>query len=109
MESRRQNKVARLLQKDLGDILRGFPTHGVMVTVTIVRVSADLGVAKVYLSLFPSDKAEKTHQYLQSKTSEIRGQLGSKVRNQLKKVPELIFYVDDSLDYAERIDQLLKR
>ena len=98
MDSLRQSKVARLLQKEIGDIfIKEFksPLPGVMISITQVRVSPDLGVAKVYVSLFPS--------------SEVRGFLGNRVAKQLRIVPEIIFYLDDSFDYAEKIDQLLKK
>ncbi|MCF8372495.1 MAG: 30S ribosome-binding factor RbfA [Bacteroidales bacterium] len=111
MESIRQSKVARLLQKDLGQYfqLEGSPLgHGGMITVTIVRVSPDLGSAKIYLSIFPSEKAEKAMEEIQDATKSIRYQLGKKVRHQLRVVPELHFFLDDSLDYADKIDDLLK-
>lgn len=110
MESTRQNKVARLLQKDLSDIFQKAEkevTQGKMITVTVVRISPDLSVAKVYLSLFPSDNSAAFKEHLQSHVKSIRLELGRRVRNQLRIVPELIFYIDDSLEYASRIDQLL--
>lgn len=111
MATIRQNKVARLIQKELGEIfLRdGYGNvGGTMVTVTIVRMAPDLSFAKVYLSVFPSSKAEESLKHVKEKVSEIRGTLGNKVRNQLRIVPELAFYIDDSLDYAARINELLK-
>ncbi len=111
MESTRQNKVARLLQKDLSDIFQKADreiTQGRMVTVTTVRISPDLSVAKVYLSLFPSGEAPAFKTHLQSHVKSIRLELGRRVRNQLRIVPELVFYIDDSLEYAARIDELLK-
>jgi ribosome-binding factor A len=112
MESTRQNKVARLLQKDLGEIFQKLEKdalQGKMVTITIVRMSPDLSFAKVYLSIFPSDNKTEFIEHLKNYTKMIRNQLGQRVRNQLRIEPELAFFIDDSLDYAERIDQLLKK
>jgi ribosome-binding factor A len=112
MESTRQNKVARLLQKDLGDIFQRLEREilqGKMITITVVRMSPDLSVAKVFLSVFPSDNKETFIEHLQPYTKMIRNQLAQKVRNQLRVVPELAFFIDDSLDYVEKIDQLLKK
>lgn len=108
MESIRQSKVARLLQKDLGAIFQEKTNAlGSMITVTIVKVSPDLAVAKVYLSIFGGDK-EVTLAKVKEMNWEIRKALGTKVRHQLRIVPELIFYLDDSFDYYEKIDKLLK-
>jgi ribosome-binding factor A len=112
MESTRQSKVARQIQKDLSEIFQfmGQPLlQGHMVTITIVRMSPDLSFAKVYLSIFPSTDLEQFMEHLRSNIKHIRLQLGQRVRNQLRIVPEIAFYVDDSLDYAEKIDQLLKK
>lgn len=111
MESTRQNKVARQIQKDLSEILQNFDSSvlkGKMVTVTMVRMSPDLSVAKIYLSIFPSPGKEQLLESIKQHGKQIRNQLGQKVRNQLRVVPELAFNIDDSMDYAERIDQLLK-
>ena len=111
METTRQQKVARQIQKDLSEIFTLATreiTQGRMITVTTVRMSPDLSVAKVYLSVFPSDKADAFLENLQHYVKHIRLELGKKVRHQLRLVPELAFFIDDSLDYAERIDQLLK-
>ena len=111
METTRQQKVARQIQKDLSDILthesREF-TKGKMITVTLVRMSPDLSLAKVYLSIFPSDNVTQFLDHLQHHVKHIRLELGRKVRHQLRIVPEIAFFVDDSLDYAEHIDELLK-
>ena len=112
MESTRQNKVARMLQKDLGEIFQRLERdalQGKMVTITIVRMSPDLSFAKVYLSVFPSENKKEFIEHIQHYTKIIRNQLGQRVRNQLRVVPELAFYIDDSLDYVEKIDQLLKK
>ena len=110
MATIRQNKVGRLIQKELGNIfLRdGYGNiGGVMVTVTIVRMAPDLSFAKVYLSVFPSNKAEASLAHVKDHASHIRGTLGKKVGKQLRIVPELAYYIDDSLDYAARINELL--
>ena len=113
MESNRQKKVSRLLQKELGIILqqKGRDLGGKMISVTTVRISPDLGIAKVYLSVFPPDKKEEenTLGLVVDYTSRIRNELGQLVKNQLRVVPELTFFEDDSLDYIDNIDKLLKK
>ena len=111
METTRQQKVARQIQKDLSDIFMGATreiTQSKMITVTTVRMSPDLSLAKVYLSIFPSKDSGKFLDNLQHYVKHIRLELGRKVRHQLRIVPEIAFFIDDSLDYAERIDGLLK-
>lgn len=108
----RQLKVARELQKALAEIIRSKGMAffgGAMVTVSEVRISPDLSVAKVYVSIFPSAKAESVMQLLQENVRALRGELGHVVAKQLRIVPELVFYLDTSLDYAEHIDELLKK
>ena len=83
--------------------------HGVMVSVTRVKVSPDLSICTAYLSIFPSDKGEQLLQNIRQNTSAIRYDLGQRVRNQLRAIPELRFFIDDSLDYMEKIDELLKQ
>lgn len=110
--STRQLKVAREIQKDLAEILRskGMAAFGgAMVTVSEVRVSPDLSLAKTYVSIFPSDKAESVMAILEENIRAYRGELGAKVRKQLRIVPEIAFYLDTSLDYAEHIEELLKQ
>ena len=109
MESTRQAKIARLLQKELSEIFRAqtAKTRGTLVTVSNVRVSPDLSIAKAYLSIFPSSQAEATMEAIQKSARTIRYELAQKVRYQLRKTPELSFYLDDSLDYIEKIDSLL--
>ena len=111
METTRQQKIARLIQKELGDIFQKQTqaTRGVLVSVSAVRISPDLSIAKVYTSIFPSDKAEKVMQILEEEKKAIRGELGRQVASQLRIVPELNFYLDSTLDYAEHIDELLKK
>lgn len=110
MDSTRQNKISRLIQKELSDIFLRMTKEmrGVMVSVSVVRVSPDLGIAKAYLSIFPSEKATEIIEHLTNNTKVIRFELGNRVRHQLRIIPELRFYQDDSLDYIEHIDQLLK-
>ncbi len=111
MSSTRQHKIERLLQKDLGDIFqKGTNTlfKNKMITVTAVRVSPDLSIAKVYLSLFPVNDKDEFIQYINDIENKIRFDLGKRIRHQLRKVPELKFFIDDSLDYIENIDKLLK-
>ena len=111
METKRQNKIARLLQKDLGDIfmlMAKDKMQGTLISVSIVRVSPDLSVAKAYLSIFPSEKTESVLKYIEEHKWNIRHELAARVRFQLRKVPELAFFTDDSLDYLENIDRLLK-
>ena len=110
-ETTRQQKVARQIQKDLAEILRarGMAAYdGALLTVSGVKITPDLALAKVYVSVFPSAKAEAVMQQLGNETSRLRGQLGRRVAKQLRIVPELAFYLDDSLDYVEHIDELLK-
>lgn len=110
--STRQLKVAKELQKDLAEIIRrkGMAAFGgAMVSVTEVRISPDLSVAKVYLSVFPSGKSGEVMQTVNDNARAIRGELGHIVARQLRIVPELAFFLDSSLDYAEHIDELLKK
>ncbi len=111
MESTRQAKISRLLQKELSEIFRQqtAKTHGVIVSVSTVRVSPDLSIARAYLSVFPSDKAPEMIESINASAKTIRYELAQKVRFQLRKVPELQFYLDDSLDYIENIDALLQK
>ncbi|MDH6356307.1 30S ribosome-binding factor RbfA [Parabacteroides sp. PF5-9] len=111
MEGTRLNKVGRLLQKELGDIFQkqAQGLSGVLISVSQVRVSPDLSVAKVYLSIFPSEKGTELLEAIRSQTKAIRFDLGQRVRHQLRKIPELTFFIDDSLDYIENIDKLLQK
>lgn len=111
MESTRQAKIARLLQKELSEIFRQqtAKTHGTLVTVTAVRVSPDLSVARAYLSVFPSDKGAAMLESINANARTVRYELAQRVRFQLRKTPELTFMLDDSLDYIENIDHLLEK
>lgn len=110
-QSTRQLKVARELQRYLAEIIRsrGMAAFGgAMLTVSEVRISPDLSIAKVYVSIFPSSKQKEVMETLEQEKKSIRGELGRQVAKQLRIVPELDFYLDSSLDYAEHIEQLLK-
>ena len=111
MSSTRQSKIERLIQRDLGDIFQKGTSSlfkGKMITVTKVRISPDLSVARVYLSLFPVDDKKEFIDYINEIAGQIRFDLGKRVRHQLRKIPKLTFFVDDSLDYIDNIDKLLK-
>lgn len=111
MESTRQKKVNRLLQRDLGSYFQQNGTNyakGSMITVTGVRVSPDLGLAKVYLSIFGGEEPQDVVNLISKRTKEVRRDLAARVRNQLRVTPDLNFYLDDSLDHIENIDDLLK-
>ena len=111
MQETRQNKIARLLQKELSVIFQEQTRamHGVMVSVTRTKISPDLSVCTAYLSIFPSEKGEEILANINASNKSIRYELGTRVRNQLRIIPELRFFIDDSLDYIERIDELLKK
>lgn len=110
METTRQQKIARLIQKELSEIFRleTAKIGNVIVSVSTVRVSPDLSIAKAYLSVFPSNNGEEIVANINKNSKSIRYDLAQKVRFQLRKTPELAFYLDDSLDYIEHIDNLLK-
>lgn len=111
-QSTRQQKVSRELQRDLSEIIRckGMAAFGgAMVTVSEVRISPDLSIAKVYVSIFPSAKQQEVMKMLEEEKRYLRGELGRQVAKQLRIVPELDFYLDTTLDYAEHIDELLKK
>ena len=111
MESTRQAKIARLIQKELSEILRleTAKTHGILVSVSSVKVSPDLSIARAYLSIFPSATGQEILDNINRNARTIRYELAQRVRFQLRKTPELTFHLDDSLDYIENIDNLLKQ
>ena len=111
MQETRQNKIARLLQKELPLIFQQQTraTHGVMISVTRTKISPDLSICTAYLSVFPSEKGEEILANINANTKQIRYELGTRVRNQMRIIPELRFFIDDSLDYIEHIDELLKK
>lgn len=111
MESTRQKKIARLLERDFGEIFQRlgkdhFP--GALLSVTKVRVTPDLGIARVYISMFPVKDKNELLYWVRDNSAAIRNDLAQRVRHQLRIVPDLEFYVDDSLDYQENIDRLLR-
>ena len=110
MESTRQHKIARLIQKDMGDILLSYARtlHGTLISVSEVRVSPDLSIAHIYLSIFPQDKVTQTMSLIEENAHRFRGELGNLERHQLRIIPEIIFHLDDTIDRMERIDELLK-
>lgn len=111
-ESTRQLKIGKQLQRDLAEIIRSkgmAAFNGAMVTVSEVRISPDLSFAKVFVSIFPSSKANEVMSILTDSTKQIRGELGRLVAKQFRIVPEIAFYLDSTLDYVEHIDELLKK
>lgn len=111
METTRQNKISRLIQKELSEIflLQTKSMNGVLVSVSAVRISPDMSIARVYLSVFPSERSQEIVKNINDNMKSIRYELGTRVRHQLRIIPELKFFVDDSLDYAERMNELLKK
>jgi ribosome-binding factor A len=110
--STRQSKVARLIQKELGDYFQreaGILAPGKLITVTIVRITPDLSLAKILLSIFPKAEQDKIIQKIIVTTKTIRLELGRKIRNQVRIIPNLTFEIDDSMEYFEKIDSLLKK
>jgi len=111
VESTRQLKVSRLIQKELAGIFlrKGNDfAPGKMISITKVRISPDLSFAKIYLSIFPSTDNNHVLQVVQDHATKIRFDLGHKVKSQLRIVPDIAFFIDDSLDYIDKIDRLLK-
>lgn len=112
MDSTRQQKYARLIQKDLGEILQKDTKSlfgGSFITVTTVRVSPDLGIAKVYLSFLQAGQKEKLLDNINEQSKAIRKMLAEKIRNQARIIPHLHFYLDDNVEYASHIDQILSK
>ena len=112
MESTRQQKIARLIQKDLGEIFQLQARNlfkGAMITVTKVNITRDMSVARVYLSLFGMDDKDALLESIRMHTRDVRRELGTREKNQLRVIPELQFFIDDSLDYIENIDHLLNK
>jgi ribosome-binding factor A len=110
MDTTRQLKYARLIQKELGDIFQkdGKSFYGsAFVTLTMVRVTPDLSIARAYVSVFKDNKEEILRK-LESHKSEIRKRLGDRIRNQARIIPDLEFFIDDSLDYAEKMDKIMR-
>ena len=111
METTRQQKIAKQIQKDVAEIFQkegAAVVRGSLVTVTAVRVSPDFGYAKIYVSVFPFDRSTAVMAVLDKQNWLLRRSLGQRVHNQLKTVPEIQFFLDDSLEYIDNIDQLLR-
>lgn len=109
LQATRQEKINRLIQKELSEIFRleTAKTNGVLISVSHVRVSPDLSVARIHLSIFPSERGQELLTNINGNATAIRYDLSQRLRHQLRRTPELTFYIDDSLDYIEHIDQLL--
>jgi len=112
MESNRQKKIASVLQLDLVDVLQGAATkgglRGIIISVTKVNVTADLSIAKVYLSIFPIDKGKELLEGIKSNSSLIKHEIAQRTRHQLRRMPHLYFFLDDSLEYIDQINRSLK-
>lgn len=112
MESNRQKKIASVLQTDLVDVLQGAATRGglfgVIISVSKVTVTVDLSIAKVYLSIFPNNKSKELIEGIRSNAHLIKHELAQRTRNQLRRMPDLEFFIDDSLEYIEQIEKSLK-
>lgn len=109
MQSTRQEKISRLLQKELGDIFvhYGRQIQGVIISVSEVRITSDLSISRIYLSIFPTEKATELIERINADKSSIRYELGRRLRNQLRIIPELNFYLDESIDKLANIDKIL--
>lgn len=108
--STRQNKISRLIQREMADILLKLNKarfSGKLISVTQVRVTKDMGIARIYLSIFPSEFGQEILEEIRLNSKQLRGELGRKVGKSLRVIPDLEFYIDDSLDYIENIDKLL--
>jgi len=108
-ESKRQQRFAGIIQQDLAEIfLREGSAWlpGVMITVTRVRVTSDLGIARIYLSFLNAKNPNEALELIRTRASEIRYKLGTRIKNQTKNIPQLEFYIDDSNEYLEHIDKL---
>ena len=111
-ESQRQKKIGSVLQRDLVDVLQKAATQGgmqgILISVSKVKVTVDLSVAKVYLSIFPNDKSKELIVGIRSNAPIIKHELAQRTKNQLRRMPELEFFVDDSLEYIDKIEKSLK-
>lgn len=110
MNSERQEKVARAIQKEFGDIFLHYSREhrGTLISVSEVRVTSDLSIARVYLSIFPSEKADELMEAINHDNKTLRYELGRRMHNQLRVIPEITFFKDETLDKLEHIDELLK-
>lgn len=107
----RTERLASVIQKDLGEILqREYQMPGTFITVTKVRMSPDLTIAKIYLSVFsPNSDPDSVYQHIDDHNSEIRHTLAGRIRHQVRRIPELHFYVDDSAEYVNKIENLFNK
>lgn len=108
----RQNKISRLIQKELSELLRRdtpLLAKGKIISVTKVRITKDMSLARCYVSIFPSTDSETALKEIKQHKGKLRGEIGNLIRHQLRIVPEFEFFIDDSLDYIEKIDKLLKQ
>lgn len=112
MESNRQKKIGGILQQDLAEVLQGAATRGglkgVLISISKVNVTSDLSIAKVYLSVFPNKEADELLKGIRSNTPLIRHELAQRTKHQLRRMPNLEFFIDDSLEYIDRIEKSLK-
>ena len=112
METQRQKKIAGVIQKDLADILQRAATdggmQGTLISVSKVYVTTDLSIAKVYVSIFPNNKAAELLEGIKSNEPLIKHELAQRTKHQLRRIPELSFYLDDSLEYIDNIEKSLK-
>lgn len=112
MESNRQKKIASVLQRDLVDVLQSAASQGgmqgVIISVTKVRVTVDLSIAKVYLSIFPINKGKELLEGIKSNAPKIKHEIAQRTKNQLRRMPQLVFFIDDSLEYIDQIDRSIK-
>lgn len=112
MESNRQKKIAGILQQDLAEVLQAElnagGVKGVIISVSKIKVTSDLSIAKAYLSIFPNDKGKVLIDEIRTKTPVIKHELAQRTRHQLRRMPQLEFFIDDSLEYMDRIDRSLK-
>ena len=112
MESNRQKKIASVLQQDLVDVLQGAATkggmRGVIISVTKVNVTVDLSIAKINLSIFPTEKRKELLEGIKSNAALIKHELAQRTKHQLRRMPHLEFFIDDSLEYIDNIDRSLK-
>ena len=111
MESTRQKKISSMIQREMSIIFqrKSIDFLNKMISVTIVRMSPDLGTAKIFLSIFPEDNKKEAFDLILGKSSNLRFELGNRIKNQIRKIPEIQFFIDDSLNYADKIDDLLKK
>lgn len=107
----RTERLASVIQKDLGRILQqNYQPSGAFITVTQVRMTDDLSIAKVYLSVFTQDRDPKTiYQFIDDSQDQIRYELASKIKNQVRRIPELIFFEDDTAEYVNKMEQLFEK